>query len=667
MVNRGLYVIIILLCIVGSVPGQIHSVIDSLKTASNNSDTSVKIAVYNQLGWEYRKMFPDTSIYFLNKSLSLLDKVEDKHLLPETYNFIGVAYWYGGNYLESFDFHTKAKLLALEIGDSLQYAHALNSLGRLYDATAAYDQAIEYYNQALVIFEKINDNIGLAYIYSSLGMFYKSQKNYPKAEEMTQRSLEIRVKEEHWAGVALSYIELSRIYSVDNKSELAYEMLRKAEQYSKLVNEDLVLKAEINTQLAEIYREKKEFKQALELIQIAKKITENIGNQNLLMKVYGEYGDLYFDLKEYDKAILYHNKVVEATSNSAFMEELKNAYFHLAQDYEQKGNLRLSYENFKKYNEIEKIFLSTERTRLAQQHESRIALEKRAKENELLQVEQKKNKELLDEQKLLNLAIIGIAVLTFFLLIMFMLYSLKRKRDNRLLTIQKDALAEINLQKDTLMNILTHDLKAPFNRILGLCELSKIDKQNADNYNVMIKDATNSGLSLIKNIMEVNKLENSNSLENVTPVDVQELFNSKIANHQEEADKKQIKLNKTIEVEDEFITNQLYLERICDNLISNAIKYSPKESEVQITVYENKDILKFTIKDSGPGFTDKDKANLYKKFTTLSARPTGGEDSNGLGLSLVKTLVDKLGGNIILTSQVGKGSSFEVALPELKV
>lgn len=640
--------------------------IDSLKTIVNNADVEEKVAIYNQLGWQYRKLHPDSSIYFLNKSRLLIDESGSLKLLPECYNFLGVAYLYKGDYLFSYDYHEQAKELAFQQRDSLQYAHALNSLGRLYEGTAAYDKAIEYYDEALSYFQKLDDPVGLAYIYSSLATFYQSQNNFARAEEMSKQGLELRIQEELWAGVAFSYLELAKIYNDWGKPDKAFTTLQEAQKYSQQVTANMVLRAEVNTEIASLYRQKSEFNKAKEMMDEAKNIAEGMSNQNLFMKVYLELGRLNYDLKQYDAAIGYNNKVVLAAEKSAFMKELREGYLNLSKNYEQKGDIATAYENFKKYNEIEKRFLNTEKARLAQQHESRIALETRARENELLRIEQQKNEELIEEQTLRNYALLGIAALMFGLLVMFMIYSFRRKRANMLLTQQKNKLADINLEKDTLMNILAHDLKAPFNRIYGLCDLAKIDKGQEEQYIKMMQDMSSSGLSLIKNILEVSKLETGEALSNINSVDLNLLFRTKIENYTDDAKAKSIALKSDLNLDSNFVTNQLFLERIIDNLISNAIKYSSKDSEVEVKAFKNSKALNITVTDHGPGFTEEDKKNLYQKFKPLSAKPTAGEASNGLGLSLVKTLVDKLHGTISLSSEVGKGSTFSVEIPELQ-
>lgn len=664
--QSNILILSIILLFASAASGQNMSDIDSLKTLVKSVDINQKIAIYNQLGWQYRKLHPDSSIYFLNKSRLLIDESNNPKLLAECYNFLGVAYLYKGDYLFSYDYHEQAKEQAFQQRDSLQYAHALNSLGRLYEGTAAYDKAIEFYNEALSYFQMLDDKVGLAYIYSSLATFYQSQKNFARAEEMCKKGLEIRLEQELWAGAAFSYLELAKIYNDWKKTDQAFTTLQSAQKYSAMVQANMVLKAEVNIEIASLYRQKGQYNEATDLMNEARKIAEGISNQNLFMKVYLELGRLYYDLKRHDEAINYLQKVVVAAEKSAFMKELRDAYFHLAENYEAKGDIKTAYENFKKYNEIEKRFLNTEKARLAQQHESRIALETRARENELLRIEQQKNEELIEEQTLRNYALLGIAALMFVLLVMFMIYSFRRKKDNLMLTEQKNKLADINLQKDTLMNILAHDLKAPFNRIYGLCDLAKIDKGQEEQYIKMMQDMSASGLTLIKNILEVNRLETGDVNANIDNVDLQALFRAKIENYKDDAKAKSIDLKSEIDLSSNFTTNQLFLERIIDNLISNAIKYSSKDSEVEVKAFKSSNALSISVKDHGPGFTDEDKKNLYQKFKPLSAKPTAGEASNGLGLSLVKTLVDKLNGTISLSSEVGKGSTFNVEIPELQ-
>ncbi len=100
-----------------------------------------------------------------------------------------------------------------------------------------------------------------------------------------------------------------------------------------------------------------------------------------------------------------------------------------------------------------------------------------------------------------------------------------------------------------------------------------------------------------------------------------------------------------------------------DNLISNAIKYSPPGKTVFVEVERSGGLCSFSVSDEGPGFTEHDKHRLFTKFARLSANPTGGESSTGLGLSIVKKIVEAMKGEIHCESIAGSGAKFVVTLP----
>ena len=100
-----------------------------------------------------------------------------------------------------------------------------------------------------------------------------------------------------------------------------------------------------------------------------------------------------------------------------------------------------------------------------------------------------------------------------------------------------------------------------------------------------------------------------------------------------------------------------------ENLVSNAIKFSQRGTEVGIMSIAEPNRVILEVSDQGPGISLEDQRKLFGKFQKLSARPTGGEHSSGLGLAIVKSLVDKLGGDIEVKSELGKGAIFRVVLP----
>ena len=103
--------------------------------------------------------------------------------------------------------------------------------------------------------------------------------------------------------------------------------------------------------------------------------------------------------------------------------------------------------------------------------------------------------------------------------------------------------------------------------------------------------------------------------------------------------------------------------RVAGNLVSNAIKYSPAGTTVTMTLAIERDELQLRVQDQGPGISAADQKKLFRKFTRLSARPTGGETSSGLGLAIVKRITDAMGGRVRCESELGRGATFHVAVP----
>jgi signal transduction histidine kinase len=110
-------------------------------------------------------------------------------------------------------------------------------------------------------------------------------------------------------------------------------------------------------------------------------------------------------------------------------------------------------------------------------------------------------------------------------------------------------------------------------------------------------------------------------------------------------------------------TDSLLLSRILDNLLTNAIKFSDVGKNIYLNILPEKNSVVISLRDEGPGISEDDQKIMFKMFQKLSAKATGKESSNGLGLSIIKVLVDKLKGEIEVNSELGVGTEFRIKLP----
>jgi signal transduction histidine kinase len=113
-------------------------------------------------------------------------------------------------------------------------------------------------------------------------------------------------------------------------------------------------------------------------------------------------------------------------------------------------------------------------------------------------------------------------------------------------------------------------------------------------------------------------------------------------------------------------TDRVALGVIFDNILSNAVKYSPPGKTIWVQVYRNGQMAAFSVRDEGPGLSPEDQARLYQRGVTLTPRPTGGETSMGYGLAVAKELADQLGATLLCRSELGQGTTFAILLPTLE-
>jgi signal transduction histidine kinase len=169
---------------------------------------------------------------------------------------------------------------------------------------------------------------------------------------------------------------------------------------------------------------------------------------------------------------------------------------------------------------------------------------------------------------------------------------------------------------------------------------------------------------MISKILDFDALEGNRMKIMTEQIKVKDLLNTLKNDLEVTADKKGIKITFQANSDLTLNSDHLFLTKIFENIIVNAIKFSKRSSEVFVEVRDLGHKVLFSIRDQGPGFTEEDKALIFKKFQKLSAQPTGGENSTGLGLSILKKYVDLLKGEVWVESEEGKGSTFFITLPK---
>jgi len=242
---------------------------------------------------------------------------------------------------------------------------------------------------------------------------------------------------------------------------------------------------------------------------------------------------------------------------------------------------------------------------------------------------------------------------------------LVRERTKELSQLNEE-LRQANQLKSELLSIAAHDLKNPLQAVLGYAEMIIHQRPSESALETKINkihQASLGMLGLINELLESARIESGRISLEIAPLEIGALARSVVENFSLLARQK----GQTIEfeaVEPCRVQGDKYrLKEVLENLVGNAVKFSPHQKRIWVRVERAGPVVRVEVRDEGPGLTDADKDQIFGRFQRLSARPTGGESSTGLGLSIAKQLVEMHQGTVSVESEPGQGCRFIVELP----
>lgn len=663
------------------------TLVDSLHRELRSAEGKKRFDILTAIGFEYRYSFPDSTVYYCNEAFELGELLNLPKELSKPLSFSGLAFANKGDYKKSLELHERAIAVAEAQVDSVQLAFGYNNLGRMFfdggDMVRAYDNFIRAKN----IFEIINDKSGLAYVFRSLANIYRFHKDFPKAVEMSTQAYELRKQLGDQRAIISSLLELGLVYQDQGNSTLALEKFDEADLLTSRINDKVTL-AELRIGRAEILFDLGQFDGALENADFVLQTITSSTNQKLYLRAALLKGKYYYNRKDFSKAVDWLQRVFSESEDSGNISYSRDASFYLSEIFKFQKQEALANDFTQRYRIYNEKLQNTDLTRQIERLQFLLQIENKEKENEQLKAREAQNNEIIARQRLENYLLIVVTISLAALMGITFYNSRKRRLVNQKLAIQNrqivqqraeiehqneilskrnQQLSELNHEKDTLMNIVAHDLKSPLNRITGLVRILEMTGELSDaqrEYLKLIKNSTKSGSDLITDLLDVNSFTETGNPPKITPVNLEELFNEKIDAVNSAAATKNIRIDLAYNLPPQFSTDRDYISRILDNLLTNAIKFSKPQTLVEVKAGYHNHQLTLSIRDHGQGFSDEDKKFLFQRFKKLSARPTAGESSNGLGLAIVKILVDRLGGTITLVSEQNKGSEFTIQIPE---
>ncbi|MGD9503776.1 MAG: sensor histidine kinase [Syntrophobacteraceae bacterium] len=229
-------------------------------------------------------------------------------------------------------------------------------------------------------------------------------------------------------------------------------------------------------------------------------------------------------------------------------------------------------------------------------------------------------------------------------------------------------LTELNQSKNRLMGHVAHDLRNPLASIRGLSEILLDQSSGLLNPQQMelistIYSASSTMLTLVNDILDISAIENGRIELQISRCSLKELITERMKINRILATQKNITFHSRLANLPDMMFDRNRITQVIDNILGNAIKFSPYGKSIFITLSRQGDNARVSVRDQGAGLPKDALSNLFKDFQTLGTVPTGGEKSTGLGLAIVKKIIDEHKGGVDFKSREGSGTTLSFTLP----
>jgi signal transduction histidine kinase/uncharacterized protein HemY len=630
----------------------------------------------------YKKRYSQSEEFFF-KAITIFKTIDEEKELSKCYNNLGLLYKRQAKYQESINNFQKSLQILEKFGDKREIAEKLNNLGNIHKALANNAKSLEYYTRSLNIREEINDKKGVADSYTNIGLIYYYRNNPKNAAKFHLKSLEINKKSGDERRMANNYINLGLVYLYDKDYKNAIEYFRKSLNLKEKFNDRRGMsKCYLNLGL--VYDKLKDFKKAKQSFEKSLEISKKLEYKNGISACCNYLGKMNINQGNYEKAIKYCQEGLKIAKEINSKTNIRRAYEYLSECYAKLNNYKKAYEHHILYREIYDTIFKQENIKKIAEMQIKYETEKKEQENVILRKEKKIQQLAFDKQITLRNSFIAFSILVITLVIfIFSRYRIKKKANvvlsekNDIITLQKnqlvdtlDELKEANATKDKFFSIIAHDLKIPFNVILGYTELLQTDyddftENERKSFIVEINKASQSTYNLLENLLTWARSQQRKIVivKEKLNLNLKELINKSVEPYKNNAKKKNISIiNKVLD--DIFIWADVYtFSTVIGNLTNNAIKFTHPEGVITISASEKNESVEICVSDNGVGIEQEVINKLFRIDESYSTKGTNNETGTGLGLILCEEFVEKNGGKITVRSQVGKGSDFVVTLP----
>jgi signal transduction histidine kinase len=528
-----------------------------------------------------------------------------------------------------------------------------------------FDKALEHYLITLTISKKLNNYHYISAAYTDIAITYGTIKQLDKAKENFLISLEYHKKTKSISGLVSCLSNLGTVYSrLDDLDSAAYylnESLRIGKPYDSLID----LNTTYNN-LGNIYFKTKKYDQAVEHFRYGLQLDSSHIYLPAKWIAHLNLGYVFVELNQLDSSLFHINKAEQLANQLQSKSKLADIYALKASLEAKRGDYKRAYDYQKKWYEYDTASIRLETYNTILELQEKYNINEQIAENKLLQetikTESFKNRTFI-------IYIIGLAIIIIVILSAF-IYKRKANKElqlnNELMAKKNEQLAILNRQKNDLIGMVSHDLKTPFISIGMWSHILDSQSDNLSNdQQTAIKKILQScgyGQQLIQRILDIEKNTGADNL-HLEEIALLPMAHQVVESFKQKLSEKELEVNIQVVPENlKMISDVQIITRILENLLSNAIKFSYPKGKIELKFEETAGMIEIIVHDHGVGIPSDALPLLFDKHANKSTTGTNGEDGNGFGLTIVKRLVDELGGAITCQSTPENGTSFIIVI-----
>ncbi len=563
----------------------------------------------------------DEALEAHSRSLHLAESVADTLETVKALNNIGTDYRRLGILDVAQEYHYTAWILSCEFQDSSYDARknrvvSLNGLGNIYLSIGNYDHADSLLRMALRGEKELGSFVGMAINYANIGSIFKYNGEMDSARAYYTESMKMNEMAGSDLGISLCHTYFGSLYEIDGNYEKA------AEEYTKAYNIMQASKDEWHSlnsliALAGIFLTVENYPVCMEYLTVARQKAQKIKSPEhlatvcmLLYRYYKETGDCKSALAAYEEA----------------------------------SSLKESILDMEKMNRMQNVSMNIEKSRqsrLMLEANNRLERERTARQN--------------------GFAILGMGLVVLAFIVAVLLY-LARIRHRSLLEVRR-----MSALRESFFTNITHEFRTPLTLILGISHDMQSMKGVSDSVRSkagIIESQGKGLLNLINQLLDISRIRSAVGDPSWLSGDLSAFVEMVVDNNRAMAEKLGIVLVFCGADNLECVSYVPdYIAKIVNNLLSNALKFTPEEGRVCVSIRCDDISIFIEVSDTGSGIDSESIPHIFEPFYQSAQARSNGYDGSGVGLALVKEIAGLLGGEVAVDSVPGKGSSFTVKLP----